>query len=450
MRRRDLLLLGLSSAALVKVLEITSKSKLRTSASASTRAQITVDWASQLAKSTPFTFGSNDYEITIPERAADTVFQNQVRDLGIRLIRVHHADLSDRWSNPNTKTWDITKIQAGYEVSYPHKPTIIQNIPRWPKWMKQNSAGLLDPSEYDNYATFCATLVEILNRRLGRQIIYWEPMNELDVRYQQAGKLDQLWVIYNKVAQKMKSQDSKIKVGGPALTWDDPQTLSAFLQACKPNVDFISWHRYGSGNVKDSTNQIMSFPPRYGDQVRLFRNIASQYIPERKIPLLLGEYNINYSWQSGENRQNTYIGAAWFASVLKNLAESGIEMATSWHLKDQYYGMIDPQNNLRPAAIIFQWANKYLTGAVMETTSDNALVEALAVKQSQNASLLLINKSSSTVQLTVKFTGMSAQSNNNPMFITDANGVKNSTFSPLTLASKPLILNPYSVVLLRV
>jgi xylan 1,4-beta-xylosidase len=450
MRRRDLLLLGLSSAALAKVLAITSKSQLQTSAAGKpTLASISIDWAKQIARTTPFTFGSNDYEITIPERAADSVFQNRVRELGIRLIRVHQAQLSDRWSNATTKTWDIDKIKAGYDVSYPHRPTIIQNIPGWPKWMKQSPAELLDPSQYDAYANFCASLVEILNRRLRLGVIYWEPLNEQDMRYEKAGKLDQLWIIYNKAAKAMKAKDPKIKIGGPVLSWDNGKALSQFLQACAPNVDFISWHRYASGDAKESTSKIMSKTPNYGNQVRMFRDITAQYIPNRQVPLLLGEYNINYHWQSGENRQNTYIGAVWFASVLKHFADAGIEMATSWHLKDGIYGMIDPQNNLRPAATIFSWANKYFTGGVIQTSSNNAAVEALAVRQSARSSVMLINKSSNPVQLTVQSTGSSALSNTLQMSSIDAKGIEDSTLQAGTLQKNPLMLNPYSVVLLR-
>lgn len=121
------------------------------SSQASIASKVIVDWETEQAKTTPFTFGSNDYEITIPEKAADPVYQSHLAKLGIGLIRVCHAGLSDRWSDPATKTWDKTKIKAGYDASYPQRPTIIQNISGWPQWMKQDGDGLLDPSEYDRY-----------------------------------------------------------------------------------------------------------------------------------------------------------------------------------------------------------------------------------------------------------------------------------------------------------
>jgi hypothetical protein len=422
----------------------------RPSSTNSITARVRVDWATAVAQTTPFTFGSNDYEITKPEAAADPVYQSRLAEIGIGLIRIHFAGLSDRWTNPTTKTWDEAKIKAGYDASYPQRPTIIQNISGWPQWMAQTQDGLLDPSEYDNYATFCAQLVEILNRRQQRKVVYWEPINEQDVRYEKAGKLDELWKIYNKTATAMKRQDPQIKVGGPVQTWDEPRRLAAFLKACELNVDFISWHRYGSSDASASTDTLMSYTPSYRNQVQEFRKLAKQYIPNRSVPLLLGEYNINYNWQSGENRQNTHIGAVWFASVHKNLADAGIDMATSWHLKDGVYGLIDPQNNLRPAATVFAWGIKYLTGTVMQADSDHSFVEAMPVLQKDGTrSLLLINKSAGLATLNVQATQMAGKPDKLQMFSLDAKGVTSSSLDTATLEQKPLTLNPYSLVLLR-
>ena len=464
MRRRDMLKLSVSGAALAQVLNTScdrqtfanligdnpNSSTPKSSSTNSITAKVRVDWVTAVAQSTPFTFGSNDYEITRPEAAADRVYQSRLAQLGIGLIRIHYAGLSDRWADPTTKTWDEGKIKAGYDASYPQRPAIVQNIPGWPKWMARNQDGLLDPKEYDNYAAFCAQLVEILNQRQKRKVVYWEPLNEQDVAYQKAGKLDELWKIYNKAAAAMKAKDPQIKVGGPTLTWDEPRRLAAFLEACKSNVDFISWHRYGSGDASESTDKLMSYTPKYADQVQEFRKLARQYIPDRNVPLLLGEYNINYNWQSGEKRQHTHIGAVWFASVLKHLAEAGIDMATSWHLKDGVFGLIDPQNNLRPAATVFAWGIKYLTGQVVRTDSDNSFVEAMAVSQADGErSLLLINKSAGLTKLTLGPMQTASKSDSILMFSLDAKGVTSATIATATWEQEPLMLNPYSLVLLR-
>ncbi|AFY34779.1 hypothetical protein [Calothrix sp. PCC 7507] len=444
-RRRDVLKLGVSSAAAVTLWHCIPQ---RISAQANT--QVSVDWQTSVAKSTVNIFGSNDYEIIYPERARDSAYQKLLSELNIRLVRIHQGGLSDRWSNATTKTWDMSKIKAGYDASYPQKPTIVQNISGWTQWMRQTADGLLDPSEYDRYAAFCAELVVIINQRLGRNVQYWEPLNEQDVRYEKAGKLDELWRIYNKVAQAMKAKDPQIKIGGPVLNWDEPNRLRSFLQNCRPHVDFISWHRYATGDANESTDKIMAYTPNYGQQVREFRKITQQYIPQRHIPLFLSEYNINYAWDSGEKRQNNHIGAVWFASVLKHLAEAGVDMATSWHLKDGIYGMIDPANRLRPAATVFSWGIKYLTGTVVKTTSNNSSIEALAVKNDNGgASLLLINKSAQPQQLT--FTGISGIKLPEmlPIVYLNTNGVKKEAIAKTKLLGNTFNLSAYSLALVR-
>jgi Glycosyl hydrolases family 39 len=410
--------------------------------------KVNVDWKNAIAQTTPLLFGSNDYEITDLNKAKDLVFQKHLQDLDIGLIRIHHKELSDRWTNATTKTWDENKIKAVFDVSYPQKPTIVQNIPGWTKWMKTDGDGLLDSSEYDRYADFCADLVTILNQRQHRNILYWEPFNEKEQEYEKAGKLDQLWQIYNLAAKAMKSRDSRIKVGGPALTWDNDRVLASFLDRCGDNVDFISWHRYASGDAKESNEKILAYPPEYKEQVKRFRAIAAKYIRGRTIPLFLSEYNINFTWDSGETRQNNHIGAVWFASSFKHLAESGIEMAASWHLKDGIYGIIDPSNKLRPAANVFTWANKYLIGTVVETKSDRPTLEALAVRQKDGKrSLLLINKSSVATRVKLQTDDKDFAATKISNYYLDEKGVTNKSLTKID--AKGLMMQPYSLSLLR-
>jgi xylan 1,4-beta-xylosidase len=456
MKRRDILqLAGASTLSTIAFNTVFSSNTFEGFETESRAAEvnltkINIDWKNKIAKINSLLFGSNDYEILSPNKASDSVYQQRLKDLNVRLIRIHQAELCDRWTNSNTRSWDEAKIKAGFDASYPQKPTIVQNISGWTSWMAQDENGFLAASEYNRYAAFCAELVEILNLRQQRSIIYWEPFNEREQAYRQAGKLEELWKLYNKVAAAMKAKDSRIKIGGPVLNWDDDSTLANFLTHCAQNVDFISWHRYATGNAQESTDKIMAFPEEYGNQVRRFRTIVKKYIPKRRIPLFLSEYNINYSWDSGENRQNTHIGAVWFASVLKHLAEAGIEMAASWHLKDGIYGMIDPQNQLRPAANVFTWGINYLTGTVVKTTSDRSSIEALAVQQtSGKRSLLLINKSAIPTKIQLSKMQDKISTEKISVRYLDSNGVRRASLPKIDIDTKPLLLNPYSLALLR-
>ncbi|NER89156.1 hypothetical protein [Moorena sp. SIO3A2] len=127
-------------------------------------------------------------------------------------------------------------------------------------------------------------------------------------------------------------------------------------------------------------------------------------------------------------------------------------MATSWHLKDMYYGMIDHMNNLRPAATVFPWAIKYLTGKVMYTQSGHKFVEAMAIEQSNELrSLLLINKSAKPASIRIEgaldFPDTESLKRL-PMFSLDTNAVKSKTLATRLLKYSSVRFNPYSLVLL--
>ena len=465
MKRRDLIKMsGISAAsALISYKlrrnlgdkytsnNILNSSTLLTSEQKVIATSIKIDWTEAISKSTPLMFGSNDYEITLPKKARDSKFQSLLGQLNIPLIRIHHSALSERWTNEETQTWDEAKIKIGYDASYPQNPVIVQNIPRWPKWMAKDETGLLAASEYNNYANFCAELVTIINQRQQRNVIYWEPFNELDKSYEKHGKLDRLWELYNRSSSAMKERDPKIKIGGPALTWDNEKLVDKFLRNCGSNVDFISWHRYGSGNSKESTDKLMSRTPMYKKQVQKIRSVVAKNASNRYIPLFLSEYNINYSWKSGEERQNTHIGAVWFASVLKHLVEAEIDMAASWHLKDGIYGMIDQRNNLRPAARVFAWGNQYLVGTVFATESEHSAIEALAVEQADSErSLLIINKSSHPARVNLLSTpSILSAEKIIAGFTLNESGITNLIDAATMVNSQVLTLKPLSLLLLR-
>jgi len=183
-----------------------------TTVQAQTLTNITVDWRTILSRSTPETFGTNDFQIISSQSAADETYHNLLVQNGLKLFRFHNANLSNTWSSSTTRTWNADLVQqayGAYHAAYGGQlPTIIQNIPNWPSWMTQSN-GILDPSEYDEYANFCASLVRIVNLDFHEGVVYWEPLNEMEKIYAQAGKLNDLWTIYNRAAVAMKAVDPR-------------------------------------------------------------------------------------------------------------------------------------------------------------------------------------------------------------------------------------------------
>ena len=383
---------------------------------------VTVDFNKSIAKTTAMTFGSNADEWTLASNNTNPAFLPQFDNTKITFLRAH-GEFIKSWTNSTTKSWNADEINAAYNAFGNRPVTFVQNIPYWPRWMKQDSNGLLDPSEYNNYANFCAQLVNIVNIQQKRKVQYWEPFNEMDDRYINAGKINELWIIYNKAAVAMKNMDPTIKVGGPAANWENPNFIGSFLKYSLSNIDFVSWHRYLTGNPNISTQTLMSQAYYFGDMVNQIRGLISQYTT-RKIPVFLGEYNINYTWNGGETRNTTIIGAVWFASVLRGLAETGADMATQWNLKNDYYGLMNTSFVARPALTTYRWANKFFVGTVYKETSNNSNLEVLAVKRADGMrSIALINKADSNSPATVAISPTGVGDAAYKAYALDANGV---------------------------
>jgi Glycosyl hydrolases family 39 len=406
-------------------------------------ANLIIKWQLILSLATGTTYGVNDPKAYLPGQSEDVQYRNSLAALQVHSVRFHKAEQSDAWTNPDTRDWDVSKVRAAYEdysLAFGNaQPIFIQNIPNWPSWMQQDSQGRLDPSEYNEYAQLCRRLVEIINGQLGRNVRYWEPLNEAEDRY--SGNLDELWQIYRLTASAMREADSNIKIGGPALSYENYTAVQSLLTSSADSVDFLSWHRYAepeSTLVPD--DNLMAGSSYYAEMVGTMRGYIRDYAPNRNIQLMLDEYNINPSSDSAEQRQKSNFGATYFASVVKHLTESGVDFAHYWSGKEGSYGLYDDDNTPRPAATVYGWLNRYFTGDVVQTISDNSMVEAFAVIQVDgNRSVLLINKSSQTVSANVD--GVDGVLNVESI---SAKGTANSIASTSTFT-----LEPQSVTFLR-
>jgi len=136
------------------------------------------------------------------------------------------------------------------------------------------------------------------------------------------------------------------------------------------------------------------------------RDSIKQYAPGRAIPIMLDEYNLDGNWNDSETRQYTNIGAVYFATTIKHDAYAGAYACAIWSAKEGTYGITDMSDNLRTPAYLFQWANHNLIGALVKTTSNSPMVEAMAVRQNGTPAIMVINKASgnATINLTSNMT----------------------------------------------
>ena len=353
-------------------------------------AAVSVDWKTHVGTTTAATFSANDEMCTSPVKGSrDAAYARNMADIGIKFYRLHCGSLTDDWSSASTRQWNVDAIKVEYSAPYLRGATIIQNIPSPPSWLRNKDATVSDAPAY---AAYCAQLVAIVNTRLKKHVVYWEPLNEWEDRYK--GRWPEACAVYNLCAAAMKKQDPSIKVG-PALEWPNQSgVIQPLLQKCAPNVDFIAYHSYYSSGPTESNDALMAKASAMERDVLNTRASIKQFGPRCTIPIMLDEYNLDGNWNDRETRQHTNFGAAYFATTIKHDAYAGIYGCSIWSAKEGTYGITDMDDHLRAPAYLLKWANHNLIGALVRTASTHPMVEAMAVLQGGTPAVMVINKAS--------------------------------------------------------
>jgi xylan 1,4-beta-xylosidase len=363
-----------------------------------------VDWNKTAGQMKAGMWGWNDYEVLYPERAADKKYQEALRALNPALVRIHHAGFSTTWTNEATRSWDVEKIRAGLKASTGFgNAKIMMNVSGPPKWISEDK--LMTPAQEDEFARLCGQLVRVMRDEVKMPVAYWEMTNEYDTTYEKAGRLGDLWRVFNKIAKEVRAVDPNAKVGGPALTWPKPAWLEGFFKNCGQNIDFVTWHNYASGDIYDPNENVLGKAQTIANMAQDVRDAARKWVPGRNLEYFLTELNVKWTWDPMERRHGNNVGAAFLASTLRRTALTdqgrGIDGVTMWHAKGGAYGIIDADNTLRSPYYLYRWGTRYLTGriAAAKTDDENSLEVLPITRDDKTVSLLLINKAPRTVQI---------------------------------------------------
>jgi hypothetical protein len=413
------------------------------SAAAVTEIPVTVDWAQVTGQATPHSYGVNVFQGFRPEVAANPSYRAGMQALNPGMIRYHNVRmLDDSTQNPDgwviqPKTanyaWDRAKIARAMVGSYPGvQADRLMNIPGFPAYMK-DATGRLQPQYYAAYAAFCADLVRLVNRELGQSVRYWEVTNELDANAYDSDTpglgMDELGRIYAQAAQAMRSVDTTIKIGGPAMANPyDTDRLGDFVNAAYGQLDFVSVHSYSSFQafdpVRDANNQgIWQSAENRAyvmTPVRQVLNQARRQWGDRPIALFHNEFNISGTYQLNDPRMRDERGLIYDALAFAAIANSGMNGAMAWNEADGIYGKLAPAAGgnwtARPAVPVFNLYNRYFRGNIVKTSAPTRVLDAGKVARGELAanavttfgvvspgykSLALINRSgqSQTVRL---------------------------------------------------
>ena len=359
-----------------------------------------VDWNAKIGTISALAWGINENEIRDPKKAGDAEFQTKLAALKTPLVRIHQAGLMDAWTNAKTRDWDVEKIKAAFAAStgYGDAP-IMLNLTWAPRWLSQNK--VLNQAQEDELAALWGRLVGVMRDDVKRPVAYWEITNELDISYEKAGKLDDLWRLYNKCAAAMRKADPKAKLGGPALTWAKPAWIAGFLRNCD-DVQFVSWHNYGTGDLYETNESLFKkVDSNIGGNARTALKLVKENAKGRELETFLTETNVKYTWDPFERRHQNAVGSVFHALVVKEMAEAGVTGVTLWQERGQAYGsLVDNKNQVFPSYYLYGWGPQYLSGERVKATSgDESLLEILPVTGKNGKAVLLINKAPRTLKV---------------------------------------------------
>jgi hypothetical protein len=189
-----------------------------------------INWNKTICQITKAHWAINDYETATPALIADTGLWKYTQVLNPDIVRIHHALLCDSLTSPKTRTWDKNRIEIIFKLAqkaFPGARFLVNPICVWPQFMKVE--GEILNAEQENEITRLFTDFALIVKELKLPVYAIEIFNEREQAYEKAGKLPQLWNLYNRISSEIIRQNNEIKIAGPALTWPKPNLVKSFL-----------------------------------------------------------------------------------------------------------------------------------------------------------------------------------------------------------------------------
>ncbi|MBC8009061.1 MAG: alpha-L-arabinofuranosidase [Burkholderiales bacterium] len=375
-------------------------------------ATVSIDWRQPLAPVAPAIYGVNSFIAFKADRIGDPTYQKGLAYLAPRLVRLHHAGLTNDsvkdwagWWDTAKNSWDYPKIRAALAAW----PTTLPGTRRlfsfasWIPGMDLDKNNRLDPDKLDAYAAAAAELVRFMNIECRAGIEYFEITNEKDGSYwvdpakRNEDYTADLVKIYNTVATAVHAIDPKLKLGGPAAMRPDfYANLRTFIQGTRAHLDFVSIHAYASGKNSEPDQSIYDKVEVMGKHARELVKIVREEFPTGPRPEVhLNEYNIAWTWETQEPRMVNHKGAVFDALALTTFATvDGLTAANAWNDQDGVYGKIAMDGTLRPSAHVFHLFNTFHQGErVAAESSAPGNVVAFATRDATGRpALTLINR----------------------------------------------------------
>jgi len=313
----------------------------------------------------------------------------------IRLFVQSYYNLLPQEGVYNFKTLDTTVaniLQTGAKplMSLCFKPSLLFPV------INQDS---VNPVDYSKWEALVYHLVKHYLDR-GARIKYWEVGNEVDIgevggtpyRFTPKNYIP----YYKHTVAAILRADPDAKVGGPALASYTSPILPALLQACaleKLPLDFISWHSYSNNplSVREQMaymkTQLGKYPALKPETILDEWNMGLLNPPldPRFQPCFVAETiwqmkDVGIDWSCYYHIRDWYVSYDTFAKIFTS--HGAAFMTRWWDRQPQFSGLIDFQNQIRPAYYTFKLLSR-MAGERLEIRSSGEKVHGFATYDAQ-------------------------------------------------------------------
>lgn len=351
-----------------------------------------------------------------------SALREKAQDANFRLVRFfeHRLGKPCTYWDASTKTgkWDWSRIDdlVGKVFATGGEPLIVLGFYSW-TYNSLTSAPTGMPSDPktglpypDQWAAYCAEWVKHF-KTVGLPVRYYEIINEPHHYFGWGGsnttRLGYFKDIFNAAAVAMRNANPNIKLGNDN-SMVRSNNLNKWMASNLEPLDFLSWHRYISGDKSESDASLISKaesnegctygPSSFIDPARQdYFNIRGKWLP-----VIQSEGNLCYVYSGGtDQRTQTMLGAVTTALSLKLLILKNVSYniyftfggEPNWEWGN--FGMVNLDTNepWYPYCVQYIIGNNIAVGdSIVYSESSSSDVSSLAWIHKGKLNVLLVNK----------------------------------------------------------
>ncbi|PZD71746.1 hypothetical protein C1752_04456 [Acaryochloris thomasi RCC1774] len=361
---------------------------------------VTVDWDKRVGRARNI-YSLNLWSATAESVGTNTSYASRIGEIYPHICRFHSAEMlkighPKAWIKMDGQ-WNEQKIGRILSFLAPKCESIMISIPNWSPTLHRG--GKLPTSKYDDFARWCAQLVDIVkNRQKYNNVRYFEVLNERDQIYD--GSSEELAAVVRHASAKMRSAHPRIKIVGGSWTqpFDDSDIQTFLDNVAATDIQAFSYHHYGtSGSITD-LNILYDRAKSVGRRGAVIRSwMDSRGLS--KAELFHDEMNIYSNWRKDSKRyMRSYRSAVFMALVYKYASQRGkVDSVMPWNDADEIYGVLSRSGSsyrFRPAGHLLRILRReFSDGELYSSSTSDPDIKVLAVRSKNKRVVMIVNRS---------------------------------------------------------